>query len=688
MSSATETLAAAAEHHKAARYSQAEALYRQVLASEPQNAEALHMLGTLLAAQRHYAQALDMIRAAIAIDPTRADYYCHLGVVLAALGQQEQAMAAYERSLALRPEVAEAWFNLGCAAKVRGDLNQAIRAFNQAISLRPDYAEAHSNLADALCAQGHWSSALGAARAALKLRPDYPEALFNLANSLQNCGDCAGAIVAYLKALALRPAYPEALSNLAHSLWKIGQVEAAAAACRQALTLQPNFAEAYGNLGNALLSAGRQDEAIAALRPASVLPMYHSNLLLAMQSLPSADPAAVFAEHLAWSQRHAGPLAAQIQPHANNPDPDRRLRIGYVSPDFRSHSVAAFFEPLLGEHDDRQVEAWCYSDTAQADQVTARLKQQADHWRDIVGWTDERVAEQIRHDAIDILVDLAGHTAGNRLLLFARKPAPVQVTYLGYPATTGLRTMDYRLTDAVADPPGAGEPFYTELLVRLPRTFLCFHAPPDAPEVGPLPAKSAGHLTFGSFNNLTKMLDSTLQCWAEILRRVPQSRLVLKCPALLEAVTAARLRQRFAALGIEPARLDLRGLTPSKRQHLLAYHKIDVALDSFPYNGTTTTCEALWMGLPVVTHSGATHAGRVGASLLSTLGLNDLIAQSPQQYVQIAERLAGDWDALAALRAGLRDRMRQSPLMDAAPFAREVEAAYRQMWRRWCHSKS
>jgi len=339
---------------------------------------------------------------------------------------------------------------------------------------------------------------------------------------------------------------------------------------------------------------------------------------------------------------------------------------------------------LLQQHDHLQFEVFCYSNATTIDGITSSLRSNADHWRQIAGMNNHQVAEQVRKDAIDILIDLSGHTSGNRLLVFARKPAPVQISYLGYPGTTGLSAIDYRLTDCFADPPGLTEHLHAEKLHRLSRTNWCFAAPEDAPPVQPPPASCRDHVTFGSFNNFAKVTDEVLQSWWTILRHVPRSRLLLKCAIFETKRVCEQVTGIFTAQGIEPGRLELQGWQPDHAMHLTLYNEMDIALDTFPYNGTTTTCDALWMGVPVITLAGPAHASRVGMSLMSSIGLSETIATTTVEYVGLAVALAQDQDRLKTIRLGLRDRMRRSPLMDAERFARDVEAAYRQMWRNWC----
>jgi predicted O-linked N-acetylglucosamine transferase (SPINDLY family) len=403
-----------------------------------------------------------------------------------------------------------------------------------------------------------------------------------------------------------------------------------------------------------------------------------------MQRHPGSDARELLEESRRWNLQHGEPLRKFIQPHANDRTPDRRLRIGYVSPDFGDHPVGRFLLPLLEQHDRSQLEIFCYSNSPANDRLTARLRAGADQWRNIMGLSDESVAGQIRGDAIDILVDLSGHTSGNRLLVFARKPAPVQVSYLGYPATSGLSAIDYRLTDPLSDPPGATDPFHVETLYRLPHTNWCFE-PQASPVLTAPPSTRTGHLTFGSFSNFAKITPPLLQLWRRILDAVSNSRMVLKNSSLQPASVRERIRIHLNAQGIND-RVDLLGPQPDYANHLNQYQQMDIALDTFPYNGTTTLCDALWMGVPAITLSGQSHVSRVGLSLLTNIGLPELIAATPDEYVDIAVDLAKDPHRLATLRSTLRDRMTKSPLMDAPKFARDVEAAYRHMWRNWCNS--
>jgi predicted O-linked N-acetylglucosamine transferase (SPINDLY family) len=388
----------------------------------------------------------------------------------------------------------------------------------------------------------------------------------------------------------------------------------------------------------------------------------------------------IYEEHRRWNQQHAEPLRKFIQPHTNNRESERPLRIGYVSPDFRDHPVGRFLLPLLAAHDPNNFAVFCYAEVHHPDRLTDLLHRHAKQWRNTVGLTDERAAELIREDQIDILVDLTMHMARNRLLLFARKPAPVQATYLAYCSTTGLNTIDYRLTDPHHDPPGVNDAYYSETSIRLPETYWCYSSVEQSPQVSLPPALGTGDVTFGCLNNFCKVSPEALDVWIQLLGATPKSRLILHAH---EGSHRQRVWDSLQHQGIDPHRLRFVGMLPFY-EYFNMYEQIDIGLDPFPYNGGTTTCDALWMGVPVVTLSGRTGVGRGGVSVLRNVGLTELIGETPEQYVRIATGLAGDLPRLAELRRTLRSRMQASPLMDAPRFARNIEAAYRQMWRNWC----
>jgi predicted O-linked N-acetylglucosamine transferase (SPINDLY family)/ADP-heptose:LPS heptosyltransferase len=526
----------------------------------------------------------------------------------------------------------------------------------------------------------------------IEREPDNAETHYNLGLVLAALGRNAEAEASYRKGLGLRPASVDGHNNLGVLLEATGRYDEAEACYRRAIEISPEHAHPLNNLGVLLKEEGRLSEAIEAHRRAirlnPDLPAAHSNLLYTLNYDETTSPEKLFAEHEAWGRRYGASFAAAGTRFANPPEPGRRLRVGYVSGDFRHHSVAFFLEALLGAHDRREVEVFLYTSDPRSDAATERLKALADHYVPIYNLPDEHAAAKIREHGIDILVDLSGHTSGNRMMLLARKPAPVQLTWLGYPATTGLPTIDGRITDAVADPPGDADRLHTERLIRLDGGFLCYRPYDKAGAVAPLPARGTGRVTFGSFNNRAKLSPRTIALWAEIMGQVPDARLLLKATQFKDAGTRKRCREAFVAAGVDDDRIEILSPLPDAGDHLALYGRVDIALDPLVYNGTTTTCEALWMGVPVVTLRGDRHAARVGASILAATGLASLIAETPDRYVAIATRLAGDLDTLAQLRAGMRELLRKSPLCDAAGFARRMERAYREAWQHWCATQA
>ena len=519
-------------------------------------------------------------------------------------------------------------------------------------------------------------------------RPSDLTVLYSLAEIGYITGRPDAVIEIMQRCIALDPNDAGAYHNLGNALRTKGMHDEALEALATAIRLTPDLADAHNTLGLTLKDLGRTDEAVAAFRKSVALnPAFavaHSNLLLFLNYQTGVSPREIFSEHRQWSRSHEVPMKSRIAPFLNDRIPERELHVGYVSSDLRQHSVAYFLLPLLEHHDRQQVRVTAYSTSAVVDETTRRIMQSVDVWRPVAGASDEQLAAQIRADGIDILVDLAGHTAGHRLQTFALKPAPVQITWLGYPGTTGLDAMDYRCSDPWADPPADTTRFSSEHVLRLPRTTWCYVPPAGSPPVAPPPALTESTVTFGSFNNFGKISDATLDMWAEILRRTPGSRLILKNVAMRSPAAVAQSRDRLASRGISAERLELLGKDASLIDHLTQYHRIDISLDTFPYHGTTTTCETLWMGVPTITLAGPNHASRPGVSLLTTVGLDDLIAQTPQEYVDKAVELAGDLPRLAEIRAGLRQVMLESPLMDAPSFARDMEAGYRDVWRAWC----
>jgi protein O-GlcNAc transferase len=674
--------------HQAGRLPQAEALYRQILLTEPNHSEALCLLGMLAHQAGRSEIAVELINKSLSCRPDYVEAHNNLGVIFNEQGKTDRAEASYRRALTLQPDHVDALYNLGIVLQAQGKLDEAAASYRRALILQPDFAEAHNNLGVTLATRGRVDEAVASYRRALQVQPEYAEAHNNLGIALAELGKLEEAADSFRRALAIKPQYAEAHYNLGNALrdqWKLSEADAN---YRQALTLQPDYAEAHYNLGIILQVRGELEEAVASYRQAlSLQPDYadaHSNLLLCMNYLPNITQKKIYEQSLQWNAQHAKAFLQHNFSYPTRQESDRRLKIGYVSSDFRDHSVAYFIEPVLLSHHREKVEVYCYANVRKPDDTTRRLQSEADHWCSIIEKPDIEVAELIRRDNIDILVDLGGHTGEKRLMVFAGRPAPIQVTWLGYPNTTGMAAIDYRFTDAIADPAGEADELHSEELVRLEHGFLCYQPDASTPDGGPPPCLARGYVTFGSFNNLAKVNSEVIKVWAEILRQLPRSRLLLKSKPLADAECRKRYLDMFAAGGIAADRLDLHGWLPTRKDHLKLYDEIDVGLDPFPYNGTTTTCETLWMGVPVVTMLGDRHAGRVGASIMHHAGLEELIACSTDEYIALTVSLAHDRHRLRALRSGLRRKIQASQLMDKELFVTTLEQAYRRMWRKWC----
>lgn len=564
-------------------------------------------------------------------------------------GNLLEAERVYREILASEPSSAEAWYYLGSIQQVKGKLDAGVDALRRALSLRPDYPEALHNLGVLLAQRKQFDEGAACLERAARLRPDWTESHRNLGAVCAEQGKLDEAAQCYRRMTDLSPRDPEAYNLLGSVLAREGEIAQAVDCFEEAVRLEPRYQTA------------------------------HSNLLLALNYVAELEPLWLFAEHCFWGRLHGqGPSLRPAQ--VRDASPDRRLRVGYVSPDFRAHAVAPFVEPILAHHDPRNVEVVAYAEVNAPDATSDRMKSLVRHWRSTVGLSDEQVADQIRADSIDILVDLAGHSARNRLGAFTRQPAPVQATYLGYPNTSGLTTVGFRITDAAADP--ADEPKrHTEELLRLEGPFCCWRPPEDAPATAP-PASRNGYVTFGSLHNLAKLNDRVLDLWAQVLQAVPRARLLV-FRNTLQGRTADRLREKLLRRGVDERRIELRHQPDAEGGYLGVYREVDVLLDAFPWSGHATTCESLWMGVPVITLRGNRHAGRMSASILSCLGLHDWVASSTSDYVQAAVRAATRPETRASLRTGLRDRMRASALCDGEGFARRLEAAYRLVWRRF-----
>jgi len=661
--------------------------YRRALELNADFAAAHSNLGNALNDLGRPDEAVACHRRSLELNPDYAAAHSNLGRALKDLGQLDEAVRCHRRALELNPDFAEAHNGLGIALKDLGQPDEAVRCYRRALEIKADFPEAHSNLGNALRDLGQLDEAIRCHRRALELKADFPEAHSNLGIALNDLGQLNEAVRCHRRALELKPDYAEAHSNLGNALNDLGQPDEAIRCHRRALELKPDFPGAHNNLGNALKDLGQLNEAVRCYRRALELkpdyPQAHSNLLFAMGFLQSY-PEIVLKEE---AQRYGNLVASKSRPFSDWPnlidtDPLRPLNVGLVSGDLRNHAVGFFVEGILAALARDRIKLFAYQTYAKTDRLTERLKGFIPRWMPVMGFADQKFAEQIRGDGIDILVDLSGHSAHNRLPVFAWKPAPVQVTWLGYFATTGVPGMNYILVDPWSVPPGE-EKHFTEEVWRLPETRMCFTPPEVAVDVGPLPALASGHVTFGCFNQLAKLNESVLEAWARVLQAVPGARLFLKANQLNDAIVQEDLRARFAHRGIAGPRLIFGGFS-SRADYLAAYHKVDIALDPFPYPGGTTTMDALWMGVPVLTLRGDRLLSRQGECLMMNAGLRDWIATDMNDYVSRAVRKIANLNALAQLRAGLRKQIQASPLLDAHRFAGHFEAALRAMWQSWC----
>ncbi|MBU0482488.1 MAG: tetratricopeptide repeat protein [Proteobacteria bacterium] len=657
------------------------------LQADPKNPTALFVRGQLLRDQGQDQEAIELFSRALAAKPNFAEALFALGCTYTRMGRNREAIPCFKKIVTLGIESPLLFNVMGNAHKDCGEIDTAINCYKKGLHLDPDFYQAHFNLGNAFHADGKIQESIACFKKALSINNEYYLALDNLGTIYDDLGNYEEAVSCYNRSIRINSANPVAHNNLANVLRNGGLLEEAEKSCLKALDLNSNFPAAYKNLGTICHEMGRETEAVAGYRKSLALApdhRTHSNLLSSLNYLEDVSQEEIYSESLRWDALYAPESTVAGQGAAPHFAGGRRLKIGYVSPDFCDHSVSYFIDPVLHSHHREHFEVYCYANVKKPDAITSRLRDAADHWRDIFGMNDPAVVSLIKKDGIDILVDLAGHTRDNRLLVFAGIPAPVRITWLGYPNTTGMKALQYRLTDGVADPPGDADRFHSEKLLRLPQGFLCYQPDPAAPEVSPAPCLEKGGITFGSFNNLAKVTDRVIRLWAEILLAVPGSRLLLKSRALGDRKSRKRYLALFGEAGITEDRLELLGMLPDKADHLGLYRNIDIALDPFPYNGTTTTFEALWMGVPVVTLRGERHAGRVGASIMHHAGLEKLVAESTQEYKTLAIALAEDRTRLAELRNSLREKLQQSPLLDGQRFTESLEECYRKAVAEYC----
>lgn len=675
-------LQAALDHHRAGRIDEAEAIYRELLRQAPEHADALHLLGLVEHQRGNHPAAEKWIEQAIRANRSSADFHANLGVVRHAMNHLNEAATALQEALRLNPAHADALNNLGSALKGLGRLAEAVECFRKAIKIRAEFPAARANLAITLAEMRHFNEAERAFRAALARTPQDPALHFRLGLMLQEIGKLPEAAEEYARTITVAPGAFEAHANLGNVRRELGDFEGAIASYREALRLRPDVAECHLNLASGLLTIGIVDEALVAgrqaLRLKPELEEAHTTTLLALQYRLHA-PEDVLTAHRRWARIRQG--VPRMRP-PGGPRQDaaaaRPLRVGLVSPDFFDHPIAYFLEPLLAGHSRQRLQLICYSNVTRPDAFTQRLEGLADGWRDISRTTDNDAARLIVGDQIDILIDLAGHTAGNRLRVLAMKPAPVQVSYLGYATTTGLDVIDFRLSDPFVDPPGMTESHYVEQLVRLPRTLACY-APPAAPAVGPLPALTSGRVTFASFSSPSKISPETIELWSRVLQAVPNSRLLIQGRGASGETFSSRLRSGFSFTGIDQQRIELRSSAPID-QYLAVHNEVDLIVDTFPFNGHTTLCHGLWMGVPTVSLAGDRFASRLGASVLNNAGLPQFVAGTPDEFAHIVQQWSTDLPRLAELRRGLRSQLSDSPLLNQEQFALDFDEAMRHIW--------
>ncbi len=683
-------------HHEAGRFDLAERGYQALLAAQPNHQDALHLLGLLRQRQGRLDEAIDLVRRAVEALPRFGPFRGTLGALLLEKGDVAGAIAAYQEAIALPPEIADIHNNFGNALLKASLARDAAESYRRAIALRADFSEAHGNLSNALSRLGEFEQAERAARTALDLRPEDARYWLRLSDVLSRQARLDEARVAAQRAVDLeragRVTNPRgmalALTRLGDVLHRMHRTQDALEAYQSAIAIDPHTAEARCSAAGVLSVQGLVAESIAmsreALRLRPDMTACHSNMLWTLHSDPRYGAKELLDEHVAWARQHTAGRGQNVR-HDNDRDPHRRLRVGYISGDFREHSTCRFYLPLLENHDKRHVNVLCYSTIEKSDDITNRVRNVADEWRDVGGLSDDELAEVIRRDRVDLLIDLPGHTGGNRLTALAHKPAPVQASWLGWLGTTGLPQIDYWIADALTVPHGE-EKYFAERVYRLRAPFLCYGPPQGGPAVTETPVLRNGYVTFGSFNNLGKLSPALMESWAKILNDVPNSRLLLKALVLADDRTREKVLPLLARHGVPVDRVDLMPPEAETSRHLAAYGRVDVGLDMFPFNGATTTAEALWMGVPVVTMAGNSHVSRVGLSLVTSVGFGELCANDVNGYVATAVKLGIDVDRIRRLRETMRQRMETSPLMDGKGFAIAMEEAYRTMWRRWCES--
>ena len=682
------TFQAAVAHHRAGQFDEAAALYAQVIAAMPEHSDAWQLSGAVCMQQKKYTEAVERMERAVSLGAAHPVVLSNLGAAYRAIDRNEEAIRCLTQAVERDPTLADAWNNLGNAYKGVERFDEAFDAYTRALNLRPEHTDAHDNLARLHQTRGETQQAMHHYQKTLQLKPLNPRSWNNYGTLLLDQGATPEALKAFDTAISQRADYSRAWNNRGTALRALGKPTEAEAAFRRAVEIEPGLTQALNNLGEAIGVQGRSDEAMTILREviaqAPKEAAIHSNYLMQLLYHPGTTMSELAAAHREWNARHAAPLRPTHVTWPQTRDPARRIRIGFVSADFNRHPVGCIMLPMVAHLDRGAFEVCGYATKPAFDPVQQQLRQSSDQWHEVSRLLDDALCQKIRADQIDVLVDLSGHTAHHRLSVFARRAAPVQVSWAGYQATTGLDEMDYLVTDQHMSPAGDDQ-HYNEKVVRLAEAAWCCHIDNPPQEIGQPPARTRGAVTFASFNNPSKLSPDVIYTWAAVLRATPGSRLILKYRGLNDPGVVERFRQRFQAAGISADRVDFRGQTPFQ-QMLAEYGEADIALDPFPFNGGMTSLIALRMGLPVVTLPGVTIASRQTISMLNNVGVVDTIARDRDDYVAIAARLAGDLDLLSGLRAKLSQQITQTAFLDPKKFVPAWSAAIRTMWTAWCNN--
>jgi predicted O-linked N-acetylglucosamine transferase (SPINDLY family) len=672
--------------HQQGNPDQAEMIYREVLNGDPNHKHAWSNLGAILSKKNKLEEAINCYRKALEIDQQFGECWFNLGNALRKGMNPAGAEAAFLQALKVNNTLFGAAVGLGQALSEQGKFPQAVDVFKQIIAQKQDDPDLYSHLGNALRMLGLRDEAMQAYQMMLNLKPNDPKIIHQYGLVMMDVGRLEEAFNQFKYVLSIKQDYPEAHNSMSIVLQMLKQDDNALAHNLEAVRLNPNFTEAWNNLGNLYGLGGKPKEAIDAFRKSIALQPraipFHSNLLLNLHYSPDMTGEEVYKEHTAWAEAHLKNFPP-AQPFDNNKEGDRKLRLGIVSPDFRKHTVNAFMEPFLDSLDRNKFEVFAYSSVIRPDEKTEQFKLKVDHFIDIRPIPDMHVSSMLRKDQIDVLLDLAGHTAGSRLPIFALKSAPIQITQFGYPNTTGIPGFGFRITDAFADPKGLTEANHSEELVRLPGLAWCYQPPADAPEV-PKRSPKAGAIIFGSLNNMAKHNGKVLSLWAKLLSAVPGSKLRLLSGPGQESVKMVRHAMQTA--GVNPDRVEFLSRM-EKKEYFAALGEIDIALDPFPYNGGITSCDTLWMGTPLLTLAGKTYVSRQGVSILSNVGMEDWIAKTPEEFIEKAKKFASEATRLSLLRGKLRDMVKKSSICDWKAYGSKWEETVRKLWKSWCASK-